>query len=177
MIGGYELLAPAPRCCAGGVLHPPSRADCSCTPLRRSRTGWWPVWIERAFFPLCHVGLFIYWFGCHLQNNHHDCFEHGSPSVAPFPTYVRFPYNTYSSHGVPIPGMFIFVGASDVRFSEQTFGMSATQIYTPLDMASLLPPALFYVINSTTTGGVNLSTDMKVGPCVLPISHDKIYLH
>ncbi|KAH9059175.1 calcium/proton exchanger [Lactarius vividus] len=70
-------------------------------------------------------------------------------------------------------GMSIFVGG--IRFSEQTFGMNAVQIYTSLLMlgvAALLLPTLFYkAIDSATPGGVDLSTDTKVGNYILAISH------
>ncbi|KAH9019360.1 Sodium/calcium exchanger protein-domain-containing protein [Lactarius pseudohatsudake] len=69
--------------------------------------------------------------------------------------------------------MSIFIGGA--RFSEQTFGMNAAQIYTSLLMlgvTALLLPTLFYkAINATTPGGVNLSTDTKIGPHILAISH------
>ncbi|KAI9445813.1 hypothetical protein BJY52DRAFT_1193986 [Lactarius psammicola] len=75
-------------------------------------------------------------------------------------------------------GMSIFIGGA--RFSEQTFGMSAAQIYTSLLMlgvASLLLPTLFYkAVNLTGTGGVNLLTDTKVGPYILAISHGVVVI-
>ncbi|KAH8994278.1 hypothetical protein EDB92DRAFT_1851365 [Lactarius akahatsu] len=74
--------------------------------------------------------------------------------------------------------MSIFIGG--VRFSEQTFGMNAAQIYTSLLMlgvTALLLPTLFYkAINATTPGGVNLSTDTKIGPHILAISHGVLYI-
>ncbi|KAH8988452.1 calcium/proton exchanger, partial [Lactarius hatsudake] len=77
-----------------------------------------------------------------------------------------------------ILGMSIFIGG--VRFSEQTFGMNAAQIYTSLLMlgvTALLLPTLFYkAINATTPGGVDLSTDTKIGPHILAISHGVVVI-
>ncbi|KAI9431480.1 hypothetical protein H4582DRAFT_2062708 [Lactarius indigo] len=77
------------------------------------------------------------------------------------------------SNLLPTLGISIFIGGMYV--SEQIFGMVAAQIYTSilmLGVAALLLPTLYYkAINSTTIGGVDLTTNTKVGPHILAISH------
>lgn len=69
-------------------------------------------------------------------------------------------------------GMCFFAGGT--RFSEQGFGMSATQLNSSLltlSVVAVLLPAAFHSAVQPTSGGVDLLTDAQEGHDILAISH------